>query len=76
MHSVIGSCSLCGGDVVLPGEWGGLEPPTPTCRSCGARKAQPGRPEIPMEHPYKKAPDARGFWDNGARRWVSDTSEG
>lgn len=45
---VIGRCSKCGGDVCVPTVWLGLQPPVPTCSSCGARKAR-NLPTIEME---------------------------
>lgn len=33
---IMGECSCCGGDVVVPLAWLGVHPPTPACRSCGA----------------------------------------
>ena len=33
----VGKCSLCGGKVCVPTVYFG-QPPTPTCRSCGAVK--------------------------------------
>lgn len=44
---VIGSCSLCGGRVVLPIVWWGVIPPTPTCETCGAVRDDRGL-VIPM----------------------------
>lgn len=40
--NVIGTCSLCGGQVVLPELWGGIVPPDATCSRCGAVAAQSG----------------------------------
>lgn len=48
-HSVIGSCSLCGGAVTVPSVWMGITPPIPTCSSCGATKRAAFGPVIPME---------------------------
>lgn len=48
-HSIIGSCSLCGGAVTVPTIWHGIVPPTPTCSSCGATKRAAHGPVIPME---------------------------
>ena len=48
----IGSCSLCGGDVVTPEGWMSILPPKPTCRKCGAT-AKPSGPVIPMEAPVR-----------------------
>lgn len=40
--SVIGTCSICGGAVVIPDVWAGVIPPTPTCSKCGAQAATHG----------------------------------
>lgn len=39
MNKVIGRCSICNGNVVVPDVWMGVIPPTPTCSSCGATKS-------------------------------------
>lgn len=49
MSNVLGTCSICGGPVMVPEFWGGSIPPTPTCQKCGATKAQPHGPVIPMD---------------------------
>ncbi len=37
MYKTIGYCSECGGHVkVYDGPWHGVEPPVPSCSSCGA----------------------------------------
>ena len=46
--TTIGTCSLCGGPVQIPGIWMGIFPPTPTCGHCGAVAAQTFGPTIPM----------------------------
>ena len=47
-ESVIGRCSICGGDVVThTGAWWGINPPIPYCVSCGAVEDK-GLPEIKM----------------------------
>lgn len=50
---VIGSCSLCGGDVVgHVGAWHGVIPPPPAvCTQCGAREAR--QPVIQMRPAYR-----------------------
>lgn len=45
---VVGTCSLCGGDVVLPVVFWSVAPPPPTCTRCGAQAAAPALPVIPM----------------------------
>lgn len=47
--TVVGSCSVCGGSVMIPRLWLGVVPPTPTCRSCGATKRAPKPPVIDMQ---------------------------
>ena len=42
----LGTCSLCGGNVVVPVIWFGISPPTPSCERCGGRAS--GGPVIPM----------------------------
>lgn len=36
MNKIVGTCSICGGDVVVPVIWHGVVPPTPQCVSCHA----------------------------------------
>lgn len=45
--SVIGTCSICGGPVMVPSVWMGIYPPIPECAHCGATSANYG-PTIPM----------------------------
>jgi uncharacterized Zn finger protein len=40
MYQILGRCSQCGGNVVVPTIWHGIIPPTPRCESCGAVKKQ------------------------------------
>jgi hypothetical protein len=42
----VGTCSICGGTVVVPVFWISIIPPVPTCKDCGAIKAS--GPIIPM----------------------------
>ena len=44
---VIGTCSECGGPVVMPVSYLSVIPPTPYCKQCGATKLENG-PVIPM----------------------------
>ena len=37
-EKIIGKCSICGGLVTVPNIWYGINPPIPTCSSCGAVK--------------------------------------
>ena len=50
MNQCIGTCSLCGGQVMAyVGLWGSiLPPPPPTCSQCGAVSAASAPPVIPM----------------------------
>lgn len=50
MYNVIGTCSICGGDVVAyTGIWMSVAPPSPpSCRNCGAVPAASQAPVIPM----------------------------
>lgn len=52
-QSIVGTCSLCNGPVVVPNVWYGTVPPTPTCSSCGAIAAAHG-PVIPMVQPRRR----------------------
>lgn len=49
-NKVIGSCSICGGNVVVPTSWYGVYPPEPTCETCGAVKKR-SLPVVEMEQP-------------------------
>lgn len=51
MSHTVGTCSNCGGRVTVPEVWMGMNPPIPTCQSCGARKRQPHGPTVPMGPP-------------------------
>lgn len=86
MQTVIGTCSLCGGDVVgFFGVWMSITPPFPArCSSCGAVEAR--GPVIPMRlappprpvryyvqgAPASVTPVNAPMWVPGAGpRWVS-----
>lgn len=45
---VMGICSICGGQVVVPHVWHGIYPPKPECVACHAVAASPEKPVIPM----------------------------
>lgn len=45
---VIGSCSLCGGAVVVPRVFMSTKQPRGTCSTCGAVDARGHGPAIPM----------------------------
>lgn len=51
-RTVVGICSICGGNVSQPMYWNGLFVPEPTCDSCGAVKSP--LPVIQMVHAPKK----------------------
>lgn len=50
-ETIIGTCSLCGGPVVIPTIYGSINPPVPTCKQCGAFKKERYGPVIEMEKP-------------------------
>ena len=41
-ETILGTCSICGGAVTVPTFWSGIISPVPTCKSCGAVKADSG----------------------------------
>lgn len=51
---ILGTCSICGGRVVVPTIWWGVVPPQPTCEGCNATAASHG-PVIQMKprHVYQ-----------------------
>ena len=53
MYRVIGTCSQCGGKVVIPDVWGGIIPPTPTCQRCHATLEQPVITATPAKPPER-----------------------
>ena len=38
MYQILGKCSKCSGNVVVPLLWHGIFPPVPHCTQCGAKK--------------------------------------
>lgn len=48
-----GSCSLCGGLVIVPDVWMSVILPVPTCQSCGAEEQNDYSPIIPMKSKEK-----------------------
>ena len=48
-----GTCSICGGAVKTPDLWGGINPPTPSCVSCGAVPVEAHGATIPMKIPAR-----------------------
>jgi hypothetical protein len=53
--SIIGTCSICSGPVIVPTIWYGVVPPIGTCNTCGATEAKPEDfgPIIPMNPPKR-----------------------
>lgn len=47
-YQIIGICSLCRGQVIVPMIWHGVNKPTPICQSCGAVALTAPLPIIPM----------------------------
>ena len=52
---LVGTCSICGGEVVLPVVYWIVVQPVPACKRCGAKTNQPKAPVIDME-PSKTPP--------------------
>lgn len=59
MEDRIGTCSLCGGPVVVPSM---MVNPTPHCAQCGAIPVTPHGPVIPMQQPLTPRGDKPGHW--------------
>ena len=55
-EQICGTCSLCGGPVVLPIAWWSVVPPQPTCKECGAVAKTDYGPVIPMQPAPKWVP--------------------
>ena len=53
MNRIIGTCSICGGPVCVPTLWYGVNPPSPTCKKCGAVQRKSYGPVIDMDPPKK-----------------------
>lgn len=51
MENRIGTCSICGGAVVMPNM---MVNPVPHCTGCGAYARNPHGPVIPMERPKEQ----------------------
>lgn len=60
MTMLVGSCSICGGEVLVPKAWSGLYPPVPTCRQCGGTAKKPVIEMVPRP-PSERRP-----------RWLGD----
>ena len=60
---IIGTCSICGGDVTMPIIWYSIYPPRPTCNKCGAVAADERKPIIPMiEREEKVQRESTNIW--------------
>lgn len=55
-YHVLGVCSHCGGNVVVPSLWSGIHPPVPACQSCRATAAPPALRVVPMNPPAPRPP--------------------
>ena len=53
MYRVIGTCSQCGGKVVIHDVWSGIFPPTPTCQRCHATVKPPVITTTPAKPPER-----------------------
>jgi hypothetical protein len=82
MNRPIGTCSCCGGPVVIPDPWWGVDPPTPECSRCHAVPVAPFGAVIPMrprravsvdyvrrESRSVELPESGTFRLNGGGRW-------
>lgn len=50
-ETVLGTCSICGGPVVVPTVYHSVNRPIPKCKHCGAIEKQNFGPIIPMIPP-------------------------
>ena len=70
---VVGTCSLCGGPVVVPRIWWGVGPfPPPRCQNCGAVAKEDHGPVIPME-PRREYTERSPKYD---RTWKAKERQG
>lgn len=70
---VVGTCSICGGCVVVPTVlWMVGPPPPPKCRSCGAVAKESYGPVIPMESPRREPSELEKMARRISRRRWSD----
>ena len=53
MRHIIGTCSLCGGNVIRDDSWLSVKDHLPTCEKCGATKKL-ALPVIEMQESLKK----------------------
>lgn len=56
---ILGVCSCCGGEVVVPAMWSGIHAPKPVCRSCGAQATNNALPVIPTRKVLPSSPFVR-----------------
>lgn len=68
---IIGTCSLCGGPVVTPDVWHGIQRPPRTCERCGAHAVDYG-PVIPMTPAHSPRPQ-HPWWGSGTHDSTVDT---
>lgn len=62
-YQIMGRCSKCNGNVVMPHVYHSVVPPVPpvpTCQACGATKKD-DRPVIEMEGGWATIPDTRSL---------------
>ena len=58
---LVGTCGICGGAITVPGVWGGIIPPTPSCTRCRAIPADAHGPVRQMKLvPAVKITDSAG----------------
>lgn len=72
MEDRVGTCSLCGGPVVMPSM---MVHATPHCLSCGAIAKNPHGPVIPMERPRMPRPKHL-TWIEDIETAIPDTERG
>lgn len=60
--TIVGTCSLCYGRVVVPTVWCGTIPPSPQCEKCGALAVE--GPLLPMK-PSPQIKTMQSFGDIG-----------
>jgi hypothetical protein len=47
--TILGTCSICQGPVVLRDDWMSTQPQVPRCHNCGAQPMNPYGPVVPMK---------------------------
>ena len=68
-YTILGRCSICSGNVVVPNVWYGVVPPVPECQSCHAVQ-QDDRPVIKMEN--NKTETSTGTDARSSKRFLQD----